>query len=465
MKKNFFVAASICLSFILAVPFTSCKDDNNNDGPDTTTVKTSKIVELSGDIKGNRKLVADSVYLLKGFVYVVDGATLTIAPGTIIKGEKASMGSLIVERGGKIMAEGTKDKPIVFTSNQEAGARTYGDWGGIILCGKAPVNQVDPVVEGGPRTHYGGTDVNDNSGVLKYVRIEFPGFPFQPDKEINGLTFCGVGAGTTIDYIQVSYAGDDSYEWFGGTVNCKHLIAIRGQDDEFDSDFGYSGSVQYALGMRDYRKADISGSNGFESDNDANGSDNNPQTSAKFVNVTLIGPADSLKQSISGDFKRAMHIRRNTAISTYNSVFVGWPTGLMLDGAKTWANVNSGKLVMKNCALIGMGTSKGAANFAVGDKDTFTPADVEAWFTKAENKNLIIKTKKESGISSYLKPAEAVPTLLPAAGSAVLTAADFSDAALKANTAIDKTPSFIGAFGTEDWTASWANFTPQTTVY
>lgn len=125
---------------------------------------------------------------------------------------------------------------------------------------------------------------------MKYVRIEYAGYAFAPDKEINGLTFGGVGNGTAIDYIQVSFANDDSYEWFGGTVNCKHLVAFSGLDDEFDTDYGFSGSVQYIVGLRDPNIADVSKSNGFESDNDATGSTNTPTTNPKFANASLFGP-------------------------------------------------------------------------------------------------------------------------------------------------------------------------------
>ena len=230
--------------------------------------------------------------LLRGFVYVTDGVTLTIEPGTVIKGEKSSKGSLIVERGGKLIAEGTAEKPIVFTSDQPKASRTYGDWGGLILCGKSIVNNTagEAQIEGGPRSYYGGKDPEDNSGIVKYVRIEFAGYPLEPNKEINGLTCGGVGRGTTIEYVQVSFCGDDSFEWFGGTVNAKHLIAYKGWDDEFDTDYGFQGKLQFLLGVRDPKHADTSKSNGFESDNDADGSNNTPLTTPVFSNVTLIGP-------------------------------------------------------------------------------------------------------------------------------------------------------------------------------
>ena len=183
--------------------------------------------------KGKQTL-KKGTYLLKGWVYIADGAELTIEPGTVIKGDKDTKAALIAEPGGKLIAKGTQTSPIVFTSEMAAGSRKPGDWGGIILCGKAPNNNgvLNQQIEGGPRTKHGGTDANDNSGDLEYVRIEFAGYPFQKDQEINGLTLGSVGAGTTIDHVQVSYSNDDSYEWFGGTVNCQHLIAYRGWDDE-----------------------------------------------------------------------------------------------------------------------------------------------------------------------------------------------------------------------------------------
>ncbi|NOU18576.1 MAG: Ig domain-containing protein [Bacteroidales bacterium] len=439
------------------------------DGAKTATCNVSvgqagNQVTMQGEVKGNRTLSADSTYLLKGFVYVINGATLTIPAGTVIKGEKATMGSLIIEKGGKIDAQGTAAHPIVFTSNQAPGARTYGDWGGVILCGKAIINQTggDAQVEGGPRSHYGGTDNTDNSGIMKYCRIEYGGYPFQPDKEINGLTFAGVGSGTTIDYIQVSYCGDDSFEWFGGQVNCKHLIAFRGQDDEFDTDNGFSGKLQYLLGLRDYRKADVSGSNGFESDNDATGSGNSPITSPVFSNVTLIGPMDTTtKTSYSSDFKRSMHLRRNTKLSVFNSVFAGWPTGLYLDGSTTWANAQSGDLQMKNCALVGM-----KLNYEVPSGSSFTAIDVQNWYTDASKNNTTYVGPLKAKIKgAFLTSTEStVPVVLPLAGSPLLTGADYTDTKLT-DAFFIKTGTFIGAFGAEDWTAGWANWNPQQTTY
>lgn len=319
---------------------------------------------LEGNITADRTISAANKNFLKGFVYVKSGATLTIEAGSVIKGISVASGeraaSLIIEPGAKIIAEGTVDKPIVFTSDKEPGKRVTGDWGGLIICGNARVNRTNqPTIEGGPGTHYGNTTSDEfngeSSGKLKYVRIEFAGYPLEPDKEINGLTFGGVGSGTEVEFVQVSYSNDDSYEWFGGTVNAKHLIAYKGWDDDFDTDYGYTGKLQFLLSVRDKDIADTSDSNGFESDNDGDGSTNTPFTKPVFSNVTLIGPfygkvsdrtqaeveaktADAANGAKGGKYQAAMHLRRNSSLNVYNSVFTGWPYGLRATDKKGQAN-------------------------------------------------------------------------------------------------------------------------------
>ena len=178
----------------------------------------------------------------------------------------------------------------MLTSAQAKGSRKPGDWGGLIVCGKARNNQTEMTIEGGPRTKHGGNDDNDNSGVFSYMRVEFAGYPLRTDQEINGVTFGSVGRGTTVENIQVSYSNDDSFEWFGGSVNCKRLIAFHGWDDDFDTDNGYSGKLQYLLAVRNPKIADVSRSNGFESDNNKDGNDVSPFTECVFSNVTFVGP-------------------------------------------------------------------------------------------------------------------------------------------------------------------------------
>ena len=216
------------------------------------TFAKAQFQTVSGHITTNTTWTNDKVYRMDGFIYIDSNATLTIQPGTIVRGIKLTKGSLIVTRGGKLIADGTVDKPIIFTSDEPAGTRTYGDWGGIIVLGNAPINPVggQATIEGGVNNaagdgQYGGPNAADNSGIIRYVRIEYSGIPFSANNEINGLTMGGVGSGTIIDYVMVSYNGDDSFEWFGGTVNCKHLIAYKGVDDDFDTDFGFAGKVQF----------------------------------------------------------------------------------------------------------------------------------------------------------------------------------------------------------------------------
>ncbi|PGH39981.1 MAG: hypothetical protein CRN43_05800, partial [Candidatus Nephrothrix sp. EaCA] len=220
-KALLFLAALIAIS--------SCKDKTKDEEPVTPTPSDRKLAEENQTkITANTTWKVADKHLLKGFVYVEAGATLTIEAGSVVLGDKTTKGSLIVKPGGKLIAEGTAKSPIVFTSSAAKGARAAGDWGGVILLGKAPVNINPATVEGENASTFGGNASDDNSGTLKYVRIEFAGIAFQKDKEINGLTLGGVGSGTVLDYIQVSYSGDDSFEWFGGTVNAKHLIAYRG---------------------------------------------------------------------------------------------------------------------------------------------------------------------------------------------------------------------------------------------
>ncbi len=338
-------------------------------------------VTVSGSITSNTTWTNDKQYLLSGYVYVESGATLTINAGTIIRGDKATKGALIIERGAKIMAQGTASEPIVFTSNQKAGSRNYGDWGGVILCGKAPTNwSAEPTVEGGPRSKYGGTDPHDNSGILSYVRIEFPGIAFSPNNEVNGLTFCGVGDATQVDHVQVSYSFDDSYEWFGGSVNGKYLISHRTWDDDFDTDNGYNGKNQFVVGIRD-NIADQSGSKAFESDSYQPGGvtatglagDTSMITKPVFSNVTIVGPiVNPATPNFDPNFTAAVHIRRGSALSILNSVIFGFPAGLLMDESaasmgSTTANIASGILQFKYNMIGGSPTT--STNAPGGAKD------------------------------------------------------------------------------------------------
>lgn len=510
MKKLTFL--SMAFAALLLSVTTACSSEDNQGGGDGGNdsrnwstdggLKAADNLLFNGNTIGNgdaqfvfkgTQTLKKGTYSLKGWVYIADGSTLTIEPGTVIKGDKTTRSTIIVERGGKLIAQGTKNAPIVFTSGEAAGNRKPGDWGGIILCGKAKHNGNEAQIEGGPRSFHGGSNDADNSGVLQYVRIEFAGYPFDTDKEINGLTLGSVGNGTVIDHVQVSYCNDDSFEWFGGTVNCKHLISYKTWDDDFDTDNGFSGKVQFCLAIRDPRIADTSRSNSFESDNNASGSTAEPYTNAVFSNVTFIGPyaADANFKNTTdyvngGDYKpnngsslglfqAAMHIRRNSQLSCFNSIAVGYPFGLILDNEKgnTQESATAGKLKLQNIWFAGMTNLGADANKADRDKK------VTNYKGGNDGKTLVYDENTESFSSTFFKTTgynnRVVTTsemgltdpagigVAYCGGSALTGKASFSDALLGTGF---QNVNYIGAVNTSDnWLDGWTEFNPQNKAY
>ncbi|HVI44420.1 MAG TPA: hypothetical protein VM802_06110 [Chitinophaga sp.] len=335
---------------------TSCKKENGNVVNERSVLagkppKTDSTI--TGVITSNLFLSNTKNYLLSGLVYVANSATLTIEHGTWIGGIKSTGtgpgGGLIITRGSKIIADGllangTND-PIVFSSNEAN--PVSGDWSGVVLLGQAPTNHAAAVrIEGIPDNEpadatYGGPANNnssDNSGILRYVRIEYAGYELSTDNELNGLTLGGVGNGTILDYIEVYKSKDDAFEFFGGTVNASHLVAIDALDDMFDTDNGYSGTISYALGVSDPNRADKSQSNGFESDNNAAGGYVTPYTHPTYNNITIIGQPTAAAASITngqpsgnGKYGRAAHLRRNAEFAINNSIFLGFNYGITQD--------------------------------------------------------------------------------------------------------------------------------------
>jgi hypothetical protein len=394
----------------------------------------------------------------------VDGATLTIEPGATVQGEKSSRGALIVTRGAKLIADGTKDKPIVFTS--DAAPPASGDWGGIVLLGRARTNASYNntagvgEIEGGINTSegyglYGGADDEDNSGILRYVRIEYAGYAFLPDKELNSLTMGGVGRGTTIDYVQVTYALDDAFEWFGGAVNCKHLIAYKTLDDDFDTDNGYRGNVQWGIVLRDSTRSDVSSVESFESDNDATGSALLPQTAAVFSNITSIGPRALLSSVPNTRFLAGAQIRRNSSISIFNSVIMGWPRGIYIDarlGIPVDNNIRANTLVVQNTVIAGCTTP--LDYFASTAAPTgWSAADINAWFTNGTGNNVYngLDEVKLTAPFNYT-----APDFTPQAGSPLLTNASFTDTKLAGLASVNYTGA-VGPAGSidADWWKGW----------
>ncbi len=341
----------------------------------TTLDGTATSLPVPGELNITNTLTLDAskVYQLKGLIVVRSGGRLVIPAGTIIRAQAdlsttpKNYATIVVERGGQIEVNGTSEKPVVITSAKAPGARERGDWGGLLIAGRAPHNLLDATtnnvqMEGFNNisfdptlARFGGNDPLDNSGVIRYLRLEFSGFAFEANREINGLTMGGVGRGTVIDYVQVSFCGDDAFEWFGGTVNTRHLISYKNTDDDFDTDNGYSGLNQFGIALRDSTYFDLtwnapsgsSTSEGFESDNEATGTANvKPGTNAVFANYTMLGPipvgttyaqASSLTRSA---FRRGARIRRNSSLRICNSIFMGYRNFVMMDGDSSIRNTN-----------------------------------------------------------------------------------------------------------------------------
>jgi hypothetical protein len=345
------------LGIILILGLFSCQKEL---GGDDAPINIPSSTTLTGTINTTTTLTADKVWTLKGYVYVTDGAKLIIQPGTTIISDISEKGALCIERGAQIIAEGTATKPIVFTSGRPVGERTPGDWGGIVILGRAKTNRTsEPTIEGGIGRPFGGTNDLDNSGVLKYVRIEYAGIASMPNSEINALTLGGVGSGTIIDNVQTIYANDDAFEFFGGTVNARNLYAFATADDDFDFDFGYTGTITNGVAKRDPQFVDNGDAgNGVECDNDGTGSTATPYTHPKLFNMILVGPNTS---TALANHNLGLRFRRATQFTMKNSVIWGWMKGgLSLESNETAQFVKDGVSVFENNSV---GTFNPTLNF------------------------------------------------------------------------------------------------------
>lgn len=484
------------------ITFTFQATDNSNQTSTLATqvvtvsaVPAKQIVEVRGVLEGNINWTKDKIYKLIGFVRVGEDlraentaptktGVLTIQAGTVIIGDRASKATLIIHRGSQIIANGTAAEPIVFTSERAVGEREGGDWGGLVICGRALTNLAVIArgvgeLEGAYGGFHGGTNAADNSGSLKYVRVEYAGIPINPNQEINSFTFGSVGSGTTMEYLQASFGGDDSFEWFGGSANAKFLIAYRGIDDDFDMDNGYTGNLQFGVGIRGAAIADQSGSNGFEIDNDGGGTANTPITAPVMSNFTLIGAKETNSSFINAQFQNGMHLRRNAQPKIFNTFLTGYPNGIFLDptgSVSVLQNAADARLVLNRVVVSGVtgwgsnnfGAGAGLPNgFAIRDLNTATtPAALpnigtqtpSVWFA-AQPGNKIINDWTTTGISRTLFIAGR-PMFTVGAGPNTLTTGGAAPAG-----AFFTATDFIGAFKDMDWTTGWANFSPQTTDY
>lgn len=480
MKRNLklgLILSAACLTLtMVSCKKKGCTDEKatnydekakKDDGSCTYSTPTAGVIELSGDIE-TQTLTSDKKYLLKGQVFVRNTKTLTIQPGTVILGDKATKGTLIIDKGGKIIANGEPTNPIVFTSALPAGQRDKGDWGGLVILGLANQNQPNPAVEGiTPAAYFGGTNDADDSGSLKYVRVEFAGIELTPNNETNSITMGAVGNQTEFENIMVSFGGDDGFEWFGGSINGKNLISFGTWDDDFDVDYGYTGKNQFALAVRYASFADQSGSNIFETDNGPNDDVTTLVTTGVFSNVTGIGPKLTNSQSINANYQHAMDLRRRTALSIGNSVFVGMPRGIRMNQNSVYDNYNNGTGVLTNNILCVPSNT-----YLAGSGTTHTATDVETYWTGngntldnstdfaavltslGINSNVFFGANTNTGYSSN-------PTFTVTSGS-LTSGASFTNP--KFANGFEQV-SYRGAFGATDWTSGWAEWNPIAKQY
>ncbi|KIO77133.1 hypothetical protein TH53_10840 [Pedobacter lusitanus] len=464
MKK--FTKQAIAIVAIAAFAVAGCKKSNDGNFDRSTGAGgpfPGADSVITGNITANRTLSPGKVYKLNGVVYVTGGAKLTIKPGTIITtGEKVNYkvdpstsvvnsiaGVLVITRGSKIDAVGTPSNPIVFTTPKAKGSRAAGDFGGVIILGNSTTNKPSTtVIEGlpgydangvslGVDLTYGGNVPADNSGKLQYVRIEYAGYLLAPNNEINGLTMGGVGSGTTIDHVQVSFGADDAFEFFGGTVSPKYLIALGNDDDDFDTDFGYSGTIQYAISLKDPQSTHstsggVSDSNGIESDNDGTGSTASPRTKPTYSNFTLLGYS-----SANTGLRAGNRWRRNSDLSITNSIIAGYNTGAEFQSG-TETNATAGgftnNIVHSYTTVFSPAT---AVSLTGSVNSTLASASADAFIG--------LGTDGEANLSPFyttdLRATYSLLNLYPR------DAASTKGAVLESNYS--------------DWNSGWANFAPQ----
>jgi hypothetical protein len=355
----------------------------------TTGEAGPKVATLDADITTNRTLYADTTYTISGFVHVANGATLTIQPGTLILGDYEVVGSsLFVLRGAKIDAQGTALAPIVFTSERAAGQRQAGDWGGLILVGNGIINRANPVILEGSGTnaqnyevnYAGGNDNADDSGTLRYVRVEFAGYGPAQDQELNGLTMAAVGSGTDLEYVQVLNGLDDSFEWFGGAVDGKYLVSYEAGDDHFDMSEGYVGRLQHLIAFQSKVVTPRAGAGnvsndpqGIENDgcagaNCTNSQASEPLTQPLVANFTLVGAPAGTFAANSGGY--GMVLRRGTAGYYVNGVVARFEkAAFSLRDTSTANRIANDQLVLSNVV-----TAETPAQFHAGQNGgTFDP--------------------------------------------------------------------------------------------
>ncbi|MGS2738064.1 hypothetical protein [Sinomicrobium sp. M5D2P17] len=412
---------------------------------------------VSGVISSDMTLTDDRVWFIDGPTFVADGATLTVEANTLVKWitqpTSGSASYLLVERGGRLVADGgAPNTSIVFTSDQPVGNRSAGDWGGILMLGKAPTNKTNPEIEGilpqdipsGISIAYGGTIAGDDSGILRYVRIEYAGRDLGGGNEINGLTLGGVGNGTTLENIQVSFGRDDAFEFFGGTVNAKNLVAFGNADDDFDFDFGYKGNIQFAVAKKVPNVGFSSDPNGIECDNDGAGSNQTPITRPVLSNFTILGMSS---QSAADSLLNGNHWRRNASFVFRNSIIAGYDTGVHFNG--TDGNLGSGGTGEFKNNLVHAFTTPVSPSSATGEPNYMDNS------TNTSNSNFMNLTAPYNITS----PDYGLASPLPAFGT------DYTGSlAIGFFDPVDYKGAF-GASASGRWDDNWASYQPNSNPY
>ncbi|MBZ5715526.1 hypothetical protein [Nannocystis pusilla] len=442
MKTIPMFAAAVALPLVLAQ---GCGDDGmqSSDTADTSDTAGGE-EECDSQISGviDTDTVWTCGHILDGVVTVKNNARLTIEPGVTIRGLNGS--ALVVTKGSQLIAEGTKDAPIVFTSALAEGKRGRGDWGGIVLLGDARNNLqtgagvAEGLDAGNPDYQYGGGDDASSCGSLKWVRVEFVGFELTKDNELNGVTFYSCGSGTQVDYLQVHMGKDDGVEMFGGTVNGKHLVITGAQDDSIDSDQGYTGSLQHVVIVQD----PAAGNYAFELSNQADNLDAEPRTAPKFVNVTAIGTSvsEALDTQSAG-----VRLKEGVSAEFHNAIFAHFygPAVELTEGATETVAAGGGVKFMHSLFFNNSTIDDGATPWVVGEGSTY---DLAGLIEDAGNGNHF-DVDPQLGSYDFAAPNVAPTDASPVRGAG--QAPSGFDAA-----------DYIGAIanGAGDWTLDWTSY-------
>jgi hypothetical protein len=418
---------------------------------------------LSGDITTPTTLTNDKQWNLTGRVNVKNGATLTIQPGTFIIGQPGPS-VLLITSTGKIIANGTKSRPIIFTSSAPFGQRTRGDWGGVILLGKSQVNVgagkvgnnaegtsfIEGLVGDADSNFGGGTtpDLTHNCGTLRYVRVEYSGFILSPNNEINSLTFGGCGSDTVADHLEALYGLDDCFEWFGGTMNAKYLLGGLCNDDFTDFQLGTAGKLQYGIM---YQSPSAPGNRGLEGDNSEFDAAASPSSNPTFYNITYIGTGQP--GSDEGDNVPGIFLRRGARATVNNSVVMRfWAPGVSISDAATQAQADLGNVKMNGILMFNNNVAQQGANTLEGQlRAGYTLDFANGQKGNGAGKNFI------AGADPLLNnPFEySDPDFQARFGSPIFRA---GFVAAPDDGFFDQSAKFIGGIGDEDWTEEWTMF-------